>query len=50
MRDILSQAQKYMQIEDDTQGETSCSPKRGNEGEKQKPQFVPPKKNQNQDV
>jgi len=27
MRNILSQAQKYMQIEDATRDETSCSPK-----------------------
>ena len=49
-RDILSRAQKYIQIEDATRGETNHSLKRENEGEEQKPQFVPPKKNQNRDV
>jgi len=32
MRDILSQAQKYMQIKNATRGKTRHSPKWGNEG------------------
>ena len=50
MRDILSRSQKYIQIEDTTRGETNLYPKRDNKGEEQKPEYVPPKKNQNQNV
>ena len=46
MRGILSQAQKYIQIEDATRSIANRSYKERNEREKQKPQFVPPKKNQ----
>jgi len=46
MRDNLFRAQKYIQIEDATRGAINHSPKRGNEGEKLKLNFVPPKKNQ----
>jgi len=50
MRDILSRSQMYIQIENTTRGETNLSPKRDNEGEEQKPDSVPPKKNQNRNV
>jgi len=50
IRDILYRAQKYIQIEDATRGETNRSLKQENEGEEQKPHSVPPKKNQNRDV
>jgi len=44
MRDILTHAQKYIQIEDGTQSSANRSPKRGGKLEKQKAQPDPPKK------
>ena len=48
MKDILSRAQKYIQLEEMTRGSTSRPPKKESGGEKTKQPFAPPKKAQNQ--
>jgi len=45
--DILFRVQKYIQIKDATRSATNRSTKKGDEGQKLKPELAAPKKSQN---